>query len=125
MANLCIAFSDTKYCVETGSIKFIKSDFLVTSFINTCCVLAFHVNGFNFLAHIDDMIPNMYNNIIEILIKNNDHIRYIKKVHIWIGSFCNNTCSSLQIANNVAKYIDKPIIYHKDNDNEIKIDKNL
>ncbi len=115
MSDLCSAFGDDT-CINTGEVsqKFKKN--ISTSFLNTCSALGFHVNGYNFLAHIDDMKKNMYKIIIKKLNEIKHELKNIKKIHIWIGDNCNNNCQSLIIAKKVVKYLNKQVEYHKDQD---------
>jgi len=123
MSNLCYAFGDST-CVNTGEVKLNYKELnkdLSTSFINTCCALGFHVNGFNFLAHVDDMTPNMYNKIISKLQIISSNLKDIKNIHVWVGMMCTtkSNCGCLKICKKVIKYINKPVTYHNDDNNII------
>lgn len=125
MANLCYAFSNENICVNTGEVLCKKNKSLATSFINTCCALGFHVNGYNYLAHIDDMNLNMYNMMVYVLNDNNINIQDIKKINIWVGRMCGDNCKSLKIAKQFVSYLNRPVSYYKDNDELIVIDVNI
>jgi len=119
MSLLCDAFpSIDTVCVNTGEVKISKKT-LVTSFVNICTVLGFHHNGINFLAHVDVMEPDMESKVKKKL--NKIESKYIKKIHIWKGSNCEDICPSFQIVKNIIKELNGDIIYHKDNNNIIKI----
>ena len=125
MASLCDAFGEN-ICVDTGEVKCIYGKELTTSFLNTCTALGFHVDNYNFLAHIDDMKANMLIDIISKLEVIKVNIKNIKKVHIWIGERTKfNGNKSLNIANEIVKIIKKPVKYYKDDNNIIRINKNI
>ena len=66
MTDLCSAFGNDT-CINTGEVKLIKNKELSTLFLNTCCAIGFHVDNYNFLAHVDNLTSNMFNKIINKL----------------------------------------------------------
>ena len=74
---------------------------MMTSGVKTCSVLGFSFNNKNFMAHIDEMIPNMENRLLLQLSKIN--ISDVKTFHIWYGSLCINKCNSSKLLNNIIK----------------------
>ena len=88
MTSLCRAFNDINtICVDSGKIIISKKK-LITSGVKTCSVLAFSYNNINFMAHIDEMKPNMEKNLLHELNKFN--LDNIDTFHIWYGSLCNS-----------------------------------
>lgn len=124
MSLLCNAFpnNDNSICINTGEVKSNKKT-LVTSFVNTCSVLAFNHNDINFMAHIDAINPNMVNIITQELQKFS--VADIKEIHIWKGNSCYDNCPSFMIAKNISKLFNSniKINYHKSDNNIIKIEK--
>lgn len=124
MTSLCYAYGDST-CINTGEVKLVKNKKVSTSFINTCCALGFSVDGYNFLAHIDEITSNMYDITINELNIIKDKFNKIDTIKIWIGAACNiDSCGSFDIVQQVLNYmnIDKnKIKYYKDDNNTIII----
>jgi hypothetical protein len=124
MTSLCYAYGDST-CINTGEVKLVKNKKVSTSFINTCCALGFSVDGYNFLAHIDEITSDMYDKTINELNIIKDKFNKIHTIKIWIGAACNiDSCGSFDIVQQVLNYmnIDKnKIKYYKDNNDTIII----
>ena len=120
MSLLCNAFKiNNSVCVNTGEV-IISSNNLTTSFVNTCTVIAFKYENIKFMAHLDDLKPNMENLVNEKLLLVD--LSKIKKIYIWIGSKCFNNCPSLILAKKISKKIGiKKTVYLKSTDNIISI----
>ena len=124
MTSLCYAYGDST-CINTGEVKLVKNIKVSTAFINTCCALGFSVDGYNFLAHIDEITSNMYENTINELNIIKNRFDKIDTIKIWIGEACNiYSCGSFKIVQKILNYmkIDKnKINYFKDDNNTIII----
>ena len=104
--------------VEQGQ-AIISEKILRTCCLGTCSVLCFTLLGKNFLSHIDSMaIDEKYLiNLIKKYYSNDDLINNNYDIYIVYGSWCNNLCRSIQIAQNVIKYFKLK--------NKVKIIKNI
>ena len=121
MSLLCESFPfENEICVNTGEVKYSNLN-LVTSFVNTCTVLAFKIKDNNFMAHIDAINPNMEKIVLNQL--KNLNIKDVREVHIWKGNKCANYCPSFKIAEKILKIFptNTKIIYNKTTNDVIKI----
>ena len=103
MSLLCNAFQiNNSVCVNTGEV-IISSNDLTTSFVNTCTVIAFKYDNIKFMAHLDDINPNM-ENLVNSKLSIIDFSK-VNKIYIWKGSKCFNNCPSFTLAKKIAKKI--------------------
>ena len=109
MTSLCKAFQDINYiCVDSGNVIVNKKK-LLTSGVKTCSVLGFSYKNINFMAHIDEVKPNMEKKILNQM--DNFDLKKIDTFHIWYGSLCNIQCKSSELLKKIIKK--KQIPYEK------------
>lgn len=112
MAQLCESDNDPNYiCVNTGE-TIISNKPIKTDYVYTCTVLAFSINNKHFMSHIDDINPNMYNDIKHVL--KNVYLPNVRYVHIWRGKLCKDNCKSLNISKEILNLFSKntKFIFH-------------
>jgi len=103
--------------VDQGN-SIISKKILHTCCLGSCSALYFHLNGYNFLSHIDGLETTTEDliTVINSIFSKKDMKNYSLKGKLIIGPWCADDCKSANIGKEVIKYyeIQNKIFINKD-----------